>query len=213
MKFKLDKSYIIILLLFLFAGILSWNLYFKVYRQEDTVNIHRFPREIGGWTSEDLPLTQKEKDILETDNVFVRRYQNPEGREAYLFVIYSQNNRKVSHPPEICYTGGGAEILDSKHDSILLTDQDLEIKTNQLIVEKGGTKQVLFYWFKVGNSFTPNYWAQQGLIALKTFLRQPASSALIRISVTVHDNDLAKAAQQIKAFGQLIIPHLYTYLP
>jgi len=160
MKIK-DFSYIIILIVFIVAGASSWNLYFKVYRHADTVSIHTFPMNIGEWTAEELTVTQKEKDILETDNVFVRRYSKTSGEEAFLFIVYSQNNRKVSHPPEVCYTGSGASITNSEHDSIVSVQNNLEIKTNRLTVEKGNDKQVLFYWFKVGDAFTSNYWKQQ----------------------------------------------------
>ena len=213
MKIK-DLGYLFIILIFVVAGALSWNLYFKVYRQQDTVDIHRFPKMIEGWVSEELPVSDDAKAILETDNVFVRRYtEEASGKEAYLFIVYSQNNRKVSHPPEVCYTGSGAAILSSVHDSFSSRLTGEKIDVNRLTVEKGKYTQVFFYWFKVGDSFTPNYWKQQGLIALKSFLGKPASSALIRISVTVADDDEDKAAGRIKEFGRMILPYLPQYLP
>jgi len=217
MNFKnLNKSYILIIAMLLIAGAVSWNLYFGVYRQKDTVSIHEFPRTIGKWASEDLPISDKEKAILETDNVFVRRYTNSvEGKEVYLFIVYSQNNRKVSHPPEVCYTGSGAAILSSVHNSFPSGINDEEIKVNHLTIEKRTFKQMFFYWFKVGDAFTSNYWKQQGLIALKSFLGQPASSALIRVSADIKGagTDEDKAIADAKEFSQLILPYLKQYLP
>ncbi|MCK5014302.1 MAG: EpsI family protein [Candidatus Omnitrophica bacterium] len=212
MKLK-DLSYWFILVLFVFAGTVSWRVYFKVYRQEDSVNIHFFPKEIGGWAAEEIPISKDDKALLETDNVFVRRYSNTQGEEVYLFVVYSQNNRKVSHPPEICYTGGGATILNNVHDSFVSVSEDERIEVNRLTVERGRTEQIFVYWFKVGDSFTSNYWIQQGLIAMKSFLGSPASSALIRISSTVKHENESEASERIKKFGRLIVPHLHQYLP
>lgn len=206
-------SYWVVLAIFIFAGTLSWNLYFKVYRQEDTVDISSFPTEMEGWISTELPITEQEMEILETRNVFVRSYKNSSGDEVALFVVYSQNNRKVSHPPEICYTGGGAAILRNEKDSVFSDHLKKEVAANRLTISKGKFNQIAFYWFKVGDSFTPNYWKQQGLIALKSFLGQPASSALIRISANVENNDTSKAISDIKEFGRLIFPHLYQHLP
>ena len=62
---KFDKSYYTVLILLLFSGIFSWKLYFKEYTQQDTVNIHNFPKTIGEWTSEELTITEHEYDILE----------------------------------------------------------------------------------------------------------------------------------------------------
>ncbi len=209
----LNKQFILILTMFIISAVISWQLYFKVYSQKDTVSIHDFPKTIGGWTSEELTITKREKAILETENVFIRRYTNPKGKEVYLFIVYSQNNRKVSHPPEVCYTGSGATILSNVHDSFDFSVQNLKIRTNRLVLEQGKRKQVLFYWFKVGGTFTSNYWKQQWLIAYKSLLGQPSSSALIRLSTHMLTDDEQQESQLLKDFAQLILPYLYKHLP
>ena len=208
-----DKNFILIVALFFISALLSWDLYFKKYIQKDTVDIKNFPTTIQSWKSEDLFISEADYAMLETRNVFVRRYTNPEGQEVYLFIVYSQNNRKVSHPPEICYTGGGVTILDQSLDSVTVPSLNLLLEINKLLLEKGATKQIAFYWFKVGNAFTTSYWKQQLLIAIKTLLGRPASSALIRVSVTVADSNEAKAVQEAREFTDLIIPDILRYLP
>ena len=211
---KLGKNYLFVIFIFSVSAAISWQLYFKVYNQKDTVSIHAFPQTIAEWNAEEIPISQQDKAILETDNVFVRRYTNPQGEEVYLFIVYSQNNRKVSHPPEVCYTGSGATIVNNVHDSFS-TDSSLEdIKVNRVTVEQGRERQIFFYWFKVGDTFTPNYWKQQGLIALKSFSGQPSSSALIRISISARkEEDDANATQKLKDFGRMILPYLQKHLP
>lgn len=212
---RLDKQYIIITFLFLLTGVVSWNLYFKVYQQQDTVSIHDFPREIAGWRADELLITKEEKAILETDNVFIRRYTNPQGEEVYLFIVYSQNNRKVSHPPEVCYTGSGATIVNNVHDSFSADESALkDINVNHVTVEQGRDRQIFFYWFKVGDTFTPNYWKQQGLIALQSFWGRPSSSALIRISAPSQNaGDDENAVRRLKDFGRIILPYIQKHLP
>ncbi len=209
---RIDKNFLIIIALFILAGIVSWSLHFQVYQQKDTVDINQFPKTIGNWTSEEMKITDEEFAILETRNAFARKYRTPQGQEIYLFIVYSQNNRKVSHPPEICYLGGGVTILDSKHDSFVWDEKAAAIKVNRLLLEMGDAKQFSFYWFKVGDSFTSNYWKQQGLIALKTLLGKPASSALVRISATVKTTEEGTIAD-IKEFSKTITPLILTYLP
>ncbi len=211
---KTDNNYLFIVSLFIIFAAISWHLYFKAYSQKDTVSIHVFPQKIADWTAEEIPISEQDKALLETDNVFVRRYANPQGEEIYLFVVYSQNNRKVSHPPEVCYTGSGATILNNVHDSFAADSATGEIKVNRVTVEQGRERQIFFYWFKVGGTFTSNYWKQQGLIALKSFLGEPSSSALIRISIPAKkEGDDANATQKLKNFGRLILPYLQQYLP
>ncbi len=104
-------------------------------------------------------------------------------------------------------------ILSNVPDSIIPASSDSAVDINRLKVERGREMQIFTYWFKIGDSFTPNYWKQQALIAYKSLLGLPASSALIRISSNVKNDNDTEAIGRIKKFGRLIIPHLKQYLP
>ena len=212
MSFKSFRDWVVVLL-FLVTGAISWQLYFRVYQQKDTVDIHLFPRTLGSWTAEDLPISDYDYSILETRNAFVRKYTDANGRVVYVFIVYSQNNRKVSHPPEICYTGSGATMVSKDRDTILSRSANKQIEVNRILIEKGTHKQLVFYWFKVGNDFTSSYWKQQSLISIKSFLGKPSSSALIRISADVNDENVADPARRMKEFAQLLLAELNQYLP
>ena len=215
MRPKRAKSYPFLVLLFTIVAVISWSLYCKNYWAKDTVHISEFPKVIENWSSEELPISKDDRDMLETNNVFLRSYTNSKNQtRVYLFIVYSQNNRKVSHPPEVCYTGAGVTIVDRAKDAIYLdSTRQAGVEANSLTLEKGEERHLVYYWFKVGDSFTTSYWKQQFLIAVKSFLGQPASSALIRVSAPVTGDDNLKAANQIKEFGRLIIPKLERYLP
>ncbi len=206
-------KFIFIICLMICACLVSWNLYFKEYRQEDTVNIHTFPKTLSSWKSEEIPLTEREIAILETDNAFARKYSTLDGKEVMFFTVYSENNRKVSHPPEICYMGNGVSVINKKMDPIYQFSPDSPINANRLILEQGRSKQVSYYWFKVGDTYTSNYWKQQMLIAIKSLLGQPSSSALIRVSAIAENNNFQKAEKDIKEFASLMLPQLSYFLP
>ena len=212
MKSKLNFYFGMVVLLLGLAGAVGWSLYFKDYKQRDTVDIRRLPNTIGAWEASDLPMTEEEYAILETRNVVARKYTHSDGRHVYLLIVYSQNNRKVSHPPEVCYIGGGVTILDRGIESVTVPALNFVIDVNKLLLSKGNTKQIALYWFKIGNTFTPSYWKQQLTIAIKNLLGHSAGSALIRVSVTVEDDD-NKAIQEAKDFSALIIPQVLRALP
>lgn len=203
----------IISCLFILSAVVSWKMYFKKYVQKDTVNIHEFPREIAGWTSVDIPLTEEEYAILETKNAFTRRYKGPDGQEIYLLMVYSQTNRKVSHPPEICYTGSGASIVGNEPASFEVPGLEKPIRANKLTLEYGRVLQLSYYWFKVGDEYTSNYWKQQLLIAVKSLFDDSSSSALIRIASTVGEGGKEKAEESIRQFARLVVPLIPEYLP
>ena len=196
------------------TAVISWTLFFKQAVEKDTVDINHFPHTIGTWSSVDMPITKDEFAILETKNAFVRLYTNSADKsQIYLYLVYSQTNRKVAHPPEICYTGSGLTVMEDVHDTIPVQYKDLTIQVNRLCLNKGNFTQIAYYWFKVGDRFTPNYWKQQILIALYTLLGRHPSSALVRVSADVVDGDINKSKTNIKSFTNLIVLDLFTYLP
>ena len=196
------------------TAIISWSLFFKQAVEKDTVDIIHFPKTIGTWNSVDLGITKDEFAILETSNAFVRLYTNSVDRsQIYLYLVYSQTNRKVAHPPEICYTGSGLTIMEDVHDAIPVQYKNLTIQANRLRLTKGNFNQIAYYWFKVGDHFTSNYWKEQILIVYYTLLGGHPSSALIRVSADIKDNDVNKIATNIKSFVNLITPQLFVYLP
>ena len=211
-KWREDKSFFLIIASLAVAGIVSWSLFFKAYKQQDTVNIHEFPKKIGDWESKELRIEDEEYAILETHNAFSRKYFQPNGKEVYLLIVYSQHNRKVSHPPEICYTGSGATIVSEVPAKIKVEEPAMTIKAKKLLLEQGATQQVSYYWFKVGDIFTTNYWKQQSLIVFKTLQGKPVSSALIRVAATVSEKK-HKTSETIEEFARLIVPYLFKYLP
>lgn len=206
-----DKKFTVICLLLLITSFCSLGLCFRDFTQKDTIDIKSFPRNIGSWYAEELPLTQRQLEILGTGNVFVRKYKNLNGQQVYLYIVYSQSNRKVSHPPEICYAGEGISILEKTRDTIPV-DKNLTLQANRLQIEINQLQQMSFYLFKVGNEFTPSYGKQQILVALNTALGRKTGSALIRISADI-DQDKQASIKSIKEFTRMITPQLVQYLP
>ena len=207
------NRFIWLVTLFLISTIFSWTLYFRNFAQPDTVSIHNFPMTVGEWTAEEIPISKYDYALLETRNAFVRKYTNAEGKKIYLFVVYSQHNRKVSHPPEICLTGGGGSILANYPINIYIANNEQgAFQVNQLDLALGTTKPMALYWYKIGDSYTSNYWKQQGMIAMKTLLGQPSASALVRISSEVLKSK-NETLNDLEKFINLILPELAQHLP
>ncbi len=195
------------------AGIISWIFYYREFTQKDTIDIHNFPKTIGEWKGEDLPISEYEYGILETRNVLARKYIHPDQRIVYLLLVYSQHNRKVTHPPEICYTGGGISILENVTTPIEPLHFTEKIMANRLLLEYKGARQYAFYWFKVGSSYTPSYWKQQILIVSNILEGRSRGCALIRVSSDILDKNTDIATRNVTEFTNLLLPLLSTYLP
>jgi EpsI family protein len=207
-----EKTYSVIILLFIAAACLSFHQFILDFGQRDSVDINAFPKEIGQWKSKEINITETEYQLLETRNAFSREYQNNDGGKIYLFVIYSQTNRKVFHPPEICYAGGGATIVHQSRVD-LPVGADRPITANRFLIEKGDSEQMMYYWFKVGARFTPDYWAQQILVAVNFLSGQRKGSAMIRIAAPITADSQDVNSQLAQQFISDIFPSILQYLP
>lgn len=172
------------------------------------VKVADFPKTIGGWVSTEIPLSERDYEILETRNLFLRDYKNGKGDSVILYIIYSEDNRKVSHPPEICYMGSGLTIVNKS--AIKLTES---IKAVKMLAEKADNRQLVIYTLKVGNLYTDSYLRQQLKIVIGRMLGKRIPSALIRLSAHIKNNDEEDALNLIKSFTRQIEPLLAKYVP
>lgn len=204
-----NKTFLIVVSILILASIIGLMSYLPGrFDSSSGPKMSVFPINIGQWQGKDIPLSEKDYEILETRNLIMREYKNPRGESIYLYIIYSEGNRKVAHPPEICLTGGGLNILDKA--SIQLTPS---IRAVKMLMEKGDFRQVVVYWYKAGDAYTDQYLKQQLKIALGNTMGKKISGAMIRVSTNVKDNDDKSALSLIQSFVSQIEPLLPKYVP
>jgi EpsI family protein len=203
-----DKKYLSVIILLGISLLVSWKFYFKNYETEDIVNVHVFPKEINGWTSEEIIITDQEYEVLETRNAFARSYTSPKGQQVILYIIYSDTNRRVAHPPEICYSGGGSTLVDKARVSIEVEGRKSPLVFNKLVMEQKAVDHMIYYLFKAGSSFTPSYWGQQFLSGVYNIFGNRSNSAMVRVSVAGERGHREQSEKDIQEFIRIIYPHL-----
>ena len=145
--------------------------------------IRTIPREIGSWRGRDLPVDERTYQILETRNVLSRQYENSGRESVQLLIVSSDKDRRVAHPPEVCYLTSNFAILDERVESFPWRKGFINLKRfvaqdprNPSIQEK------VLYVYKVGNRYTSNYFAQQFFFAWDRATRRESKIILIRLS-------------------------------
>lgn len=202
-----EKSFIGVAIFLAVVGIISIGLYFRQLKESGSVKASNIPIEIGKWKGEDVPLEEKVYAILETKNVIVRKYTEPDGTQVVLYIACSDINRRVSHPPEVCYTGGGDMILDKE-----IVDM-ADFKVNSFVSSKDNIKSLVYYWYKAGDRFTTNYVSQQVNAVLNQLKGNKSTIALVRVSTQMMNYDKEKAGRVLQEFSAQIIPLVRKYLP
>lgn len=200
---KLRNRVILVLVLLSATALLSAkSLYLaKVGRTE--LKARNLPTEIGQWGGREVVMEQYVLDILETKDVVERIYEDSlRGTPVDMAVVYSPDNRRVAHPPEVCYKGSGWEVNDKKIVRIegLPPMVRLEISHNR-------QKDLVFYCYKSGPDFIANYWKQQGNIIWNYLTGRPTASALVRFSISA-GQDEAAAEKRLVGFMRLMMPEV-----
>jgi len=185
-------GFIAIVILLSLTSILSLNLFFKERIARDQFDIHKFPYKIGQWKGQDLEVTEREYKILETRNLISRQYVNPSDEAIWLFIIYSETNRKVFHPPEMCIMGSGLRMVDKTKDEIETGGG--KISANKLYLEKDDYKEITLYCYKAGKLYTYNYYLQQAYLAFHQIFGKNIAGATIRVSAPLIKNEQATLA-------------------
>lgn len=204
-----NKAFVIVVVILAFVAAVGFMSYLpERFDAAAKVKVADFPMEIGGWKATEITLSDRDYEILETRNLFVRDYKNASGDMVTLYVVYSENNRKVTHPPELCLTGGGLTIVDKATAQLTGT-----LRAVKLTVEKGDARELVVYWFKAGNLNTDRYVKQQLKVVFDLLFGKRASCALIRMSARVKDNNEDAALSLIKAFSAQVEPLLAKYVP
>lgn len=201
-----NRNFIIVAVILVFAAIIA-NAPIKFDPAKET-RVENFPKVIGGWQGTDIPLEKRDYEILETTNLIMREYKNEKGDIVYLYIIYSGDNRRALHPPEVCYSGSGATMLNKS--VVPITNS---LKANKFTVENKDSRQLVVYWFKSNELNTYNYLKQQIKSVAGRMLGKQASGAMIRVSTEIKNGDQDEALKLIKAFCKQIEPLLKKYVP
>ena len=177
--------------------------------------------EIDGrkWVGERTrELDEQTLRILEYPWYLIRQYRPADDLrpEVEYCVIFSKDNRKGVHPPDLCLEGGGQNITGK--GMVVLKDVEGigEVWCRELVVQSGRRETYFLYTYKCGSQYTTSFWVQQWTIFLNGLLARNASGGLIRVSTSVEPHgtdDLAQARHRAKGVLKGALPKLHRMLP
>jgi len=158
------------------------------------------------WKGNDLPVDRQTALVLETEDIIHRRYFDPVSSITVDFcVIFSEDNRKGTHPPDLCLEGGGMNIMYKKDILVSGIPGHDAIPCREIIVQSGRDYTYFLYTYKCGDRYTSSFWRQQFII----FMKRDVGGALIRVSTPMPNGPKdAQARDRSKEFMRIGIPHM-----
>jgi EpsI family protein len=112
----------------------------------------------------------------------------------------------------VCIPGGGWLITNLKQTSY--DGLGTELPLNRVIIERGGVKQVVYYWFdERGRKVANEYLAKWYLLA-DAITKNRTDGSLIRLTTQVFPGETERDAdKRLQSFMRDAVPALAGYLP
>ena len=177
-----------------------------------------FPRQLGPWTDEDLPIKPEVLDVLGRSGEYLdRNYRTEHDRQhgMELFVAYypSQRTGETPHSPQHCFPGAGFTPI--RNDIITISvPGHRPFPANRYLLSRGDDRILMLYWFWAHDrGVASEYWTKYYLI--KDSIKMNLSDgALVRMNTTMYPGETVEQAEQrLLPFAARVVPLLNDYIP
>lgn len=166
------------------------------------------------WRGQDLKMSQDVLDILETDDYLYRTYRSPGRVSLRISVVFSKDNRKGTHPPDLCLEGAGEGVMQKGRVMLDGVEGIGDVRCRELVVQStSGRSRYFLYVYKCGKTYTPDFLSQQLIILWNGLTNRNASGALIRISSDVGSGGVEESRKRCSMFLRACLPLLHEGLP
>ena len=177
------------------------------------------PLEIDKWMGQDTPdLDARAIAILAADDYLNRVYAADNELVGLYVGFYGTQRQGASiHSPLNCLPGAGWIPVERTLVSIPVSASEAsvptqDIKVNQILIEKGSSRQVVLYWYQShGRVLANEYWGKFYMV-LDAMRLNRTDGALVRVTSPVSISETT-AQQAAITFVQTLFPLLSRYLP
>ncbi len=177
-----------------------------------------FPRDLAGWTGAVGTLEPDIERVLGADDYITATYAAA-GESGYvnLFVAYydSLTEGEGLHSPEVCLPSGGWEVFSiDPHEVSLPGTVYGTFNVNRAVIQKGLSKQVVYYWFEQrGKRMTNDYLAKASVVWDSLTLGR-ADGALVRFVTAINPGETeADADARIARFMAEALQDMPRFVP
>lgn len=203
------KEYWLIIFILVSVTFYSYSIRYSKYSPDTKIDLESLPLTIGDWFGKSLKIEQEIIEILKSDQGLLRKYVNSQGEEVWLYMCYFKDQKYGAqiHSPKHCLPGGGWVIL--KHKKIALPSIDSiipEHKVNLLEISNGKIKQMVLYWFIMGDNTISSEWMLKLNLIKNALLGKPRDATFIRLSSSLSDEqDITYKSRILIDFAQNLL--------
>lgn len=158
----------------------------------DAAELATMPRHIGDWHA-DGPDIEQTKEVLggwmvSKENFLVRNYIDEYGNQINLMMIYKGHDRRGWHMSEMCFSGSGYNVTQSR---IFIPYAGQKSPAVKLVAvdTNTGSKVVSIYWMAQGKHTESSFAKQQLSMALARLHPSKEGWAFIRVTSNAYGSE------------------------
>lgn len=184
----------------------------------DRIGLDIFPASIDAWQASAERLDPDIEQVLAADDYLNAYYRSPDESDVVaLFVAYykKQTEGQGIHSPQVCLPSGGWEVFNLQEVPLDMTGSGYgTFRANRAIIQKGLTKQLVYYWFE-GRGQRETNDVQAKLKVLKdSLVKGRTDGALVRYVTAIGPNETeADADARLLRFMAESLKPLPKYVP
>lgn len=177
-----------------------------------------FPREIAGWQGRTTPLEPDVETVLGATDYINATYLAPDASTTVSFFsawYASQTEGAGIHSPEVCLPVGGWEVFSLDPHAISLPSTPYgDFYVNRAVIQKGLSKQLVYYWFDQRGRRMTNDYAAKATVVYDSLTRGRTDGAMVRFVTPIADNESeADADARLQTFMAAALMRLPTFIP
>ncbi len=195
------KRYTLVVLMLCFAFVLvTWGEYGRPVLHDNAASLtNALPLSMGTWQGRDLIVREQVKQILETENILMRRYRSDEGKEVLLTIVYYRNGRVAFHMPESCTSGQGASVIGRRYELLKLKHGG-EVPLVTFVTQGNKGESDVKYFYLAGGIKTGSYALLRFAMIRNALTKGSTDCAMIKVS--------GRGKDVLDAFLQELCTHL-----
>lgn len=177
-----------------------------------------FPRFFGGWEGFTKQLDPDVEKVLAADDYINITYVRPgeqTGVNFFSAFYLVQTEGNAIHSPEVCLPNGGWEVFSLEQHEVNFPDTVYgTFEVNRAVIQKGLTKQLVYYWFEQRGKRITNDIAAKFSVMADGYLMGRSDGALVRfVTPIAGDETEAQAEARLQTIMAEVLPRLPRYVP
>lgn len=176
-----------------------------------------FPLKLGHWQGDEDMLEENYLKSLKLDDYIIGDYSNSLGSLVNFYTAYyaSQQAGSAAHSPRSCIPGGGWQIEEVKEiDLPKLYVNGEPLKVNRLVIMRGESKKLVYYWFQQRGRVITNEWLVKWYLFKDGLTKHRTDGALVRLTTNISNSEKWEDGdRRLAEFAGEVVPLLDDYVP